>query len=113
MIEGHDMTFGKNMMALSLGLGAALLAAQAAQAAGGRNCGPHQDVVERLAGKFGENRRSIALAANNSVIEVFASDETGSWTITATAPGGPTCLIASGQAYQQLADILPNTNSGA
>ncbi len=101
------------MMALSLGLGAALMAAQAVHAAGSPNCGPHQEVVDRLAGKFGENRRSIALAANNSVIEVFASDETGSWTITATAPGGPTCLIASGQAYQQLAEALPNTDPGA
>lgn len=77
------------------------------------NCASHDAVVERLAAGYGEARQSIAMGANNTVVEVFASLETGTWTITVTQAGGPTCLVASGNAYQQMSGDLPNTDSGA
>jgi len=89
----------------------ALLASNAT--AQSRNCGPHDLVVERLASGYGESRQSIGMGADGNVVEVFASEETGTWTITVTAPGGPTCLVASGAAFQLLAEALPNTDSGA
>ena len=76
-------------------------------AAQGRNCGPREAVGTRLAEGYGETRQSMGLGSNNAVIEVFASDETGSWTITVTQPNGLTCLVASGQGYEQLAEALP------
>ena len=77
------------------------------------NCAEHALVVERLANGYGESRQSIGIGADNTVVEVFASLETGTWTITVTAAGGPTCLVASGGAFQVLAEALPNTDSGA
>ena len=71
------------------------------------NCAPHAVVVERLASDYGESRQSIGLGDDNSVIEVFASLESGTWTITVTVPGGPTCLVASGQAFAVVAESLP------
>lgn len=76
------------------------------------NCAEHAMVVERLAARYQESRQVIGLAANGAVIELFAS-ESGSWSLTVTAPGGPTCLVASGQHYQHLAEDLPNTDPGA
>ena len=72
-----------------------------------RNCAPRDTVVGRLAEKYGETRQSIGLGANNAVVEVFASDKTGTWTITVTMATGLTCLVASGQAYETLAENLP------
>lgn len=72
-----------------------------------RNCGERADVVQRLAEGYGESRQSIGIGSNNSVVEVFASLETGTWTITVTAAGGLTCLVASGQAFEVLAEALP------
>ncbi|WP_425040782.1 hypothetical protein [Primorskyibacter sp. S187A] len=72
-----------------------------------QNCGPRDRVLTRLADGYGESRQSMGLGANNHVIEVFASEETGSWTITVTSPAGLTCLVASGQAYETLAESLP------
>ena len=89
-----------------------LLTAQLAPAQT-RNCGPHQAVVERLAAGFGESRQVIALDAANNVLEVFASTETGTWTITLTQPGGPTRIVAVGDHYQHVAEPLPNTDEGA
>ena len=78
-----------------------------------RNCAPRDMIVERLATGWGESRQSMALSADKSVVEVFASLETGTWTITVTQPGGLTCLVASGEAYQHLAEALPNTDEDA
>ena len=94
-------------LTLAMGLGYAATLPVHAQSA---NCGPHDLIVLRLASGYGESRQSIALGANNTVVETFASAESGSWTITVTTPDGPTCLVASGQSYQYLAEALPNTD---
>lgn len=110
--EVKQMKTNEAMIALMVGATLAL-AAPGAQAQGTTaNCAPHDAVVNRLATTYGESRQSIALGSNNSVIEVFASLETGTWTITVTAPGGPTCLVAAGNAYQPVNDALPIQDSG-
>ena len=70
-------------------------------------------VVDRLAEGYGETRQSMGLGANNAVIEVFASAETGTWTITVTTPNGLTCLVASGQSFETLAEALPAKGNDA
>ncbi len=87
-------------------------AAGAAQAQTG-NCAEHEEMVRHLAEGWGESRQSIALDASNAVIELFASPETGTWTMTVTRPGGPTCMIASGHAFEMLAEPLPVLDEGA
>ncbi len=95
----------------TMGLGLMVLAAEKVSAQQG-NCAPREMVVQRLAEGYGETRQSIGLGANNAVVEVFASD-TGSWTITVTFPNGSTCLVASGQAFETLAEALPPAGDGA
>lgn len=91
------------------GLAAAMAAAgpPADAAATGAQCGKRDAVVERLAEAYGETRKGFGLAANETLMEVFASDETGSWTITVTMPEGLTCMIASGQHFEAVRDELP------
>lgn len=72
-----------------------------------RNCAPREAVVERLANTYGESRQSIGLGEQGMVIETFASSDTGTWTITVTTPNGLTCLVASGQSWEELAEALP------
>ena len=93
--------------AAAAGLALCIAATGAAQAQNARNCAPRQLVVDRLADGYGETRQSMGLGADNAVIEVFASNDTGTWTITVTRPNGITCLVASGQAFEELAEALP------
>ncbi|WP_425091384.1 hypothetical protein [Tropicimonas sp. S265A] len=74
-------------------------------------CADREKVVDRLTNTYGETVQSMGLGANNGMMEVFASEETGSWTITVTMPDGQTCLIASGQAFEGL-DGSPTTLPG-
>ncbi len=96
---------------LLLLFGGAIAAAPRAQAA--PNCAPRDVVIDRLADTFGETRQSIGLGANNAVVEVFASDVSGTWTITVTSPSGVTCLVASGQAFEKLAEAIPPEGNDA
>ena len=103
----------KRMMVGALGFGILALAATTGFAQNARNCAPRDVVVERLASKYGEARQSMGLGANNSVVEVFSSNETGSWTITVTVANGMTCLVASGQNFETLAEALPAKGNDA
>ena len=95
----------QRFLALSLGVGALILATHHAYAQDSRSCAPRDRVVERLTTAYGESRQSIGLGPNNAVVEVFASTNTGTWTITVTLPTGATCIVASGQGYEALAEI--------
>jgi hypothetical protein len=101
----------RNFFLMSFGIGAMMLAANQTNAQT-HNCADHAAVIERLAENYGESRQSIGLSGNNSMIEVFASMDTGSWTITITQPGGLTCLVAAGQSFQQVSEALPNFDQG-
>lgn len=101
----------RNLMALSLGVGALLLATSHAFAQTGRNCGDRDMIVERLAEGYGESRQSIGLGTQNRIVETYANPETGSWTITITMPNGVMCLMASGHAFEAVSEVLTPTGS--
>ncbi|WP_170562756.1 hypothetical protein [Ruegeria atlantica] len=94
----------KTLLKMTMGLGIMALAAQQAHA---RTCAPREEVIKRLTETYGERRQGIGIARRGAVMEVFASDHSGSWTITVTLPDGTTCLVASGQAYEMIAETLP------
>jgi hypothetical protein len=96
----------RGFIKMTMGLGLMALAAQQLQAEQ-NNCAPRDVVLDRLSDKYGESRRGIGLVHQGSVMEVFASDATGTWTITVTLPNGMTCLVASGQSYETLAEAAP------
>ncbi|MGO4852576.1 hypothetical protein [Phaeovulum sp. W22_SRMD_FR3] len=103
----------QKLFALSLGFAALILATQHASAQSTPTaCGAHSAIVTQLASKYGETRRGLGIANNNSVMEVFASEATGSWTITVTMASGQTCMLASGQSFEALAEALPTSGKG-
>lgn len=65
-------------------------------------CGDRDQIVSTLTGRFGETAQSWGMGPGNRIVEVFASEETGTWTITITAADGTTCLVASGRFWENL-----------
>ena len=104
----------RQIFIFSLGFGILLLCASFAfgqtQA---RQCGPRDNVLAVLGERYGESRQSIGLGNGNQVVEVFASLETGTWTITVTSPDGMTCLVASGQAYETISEAAASPKDSA
>ena len=69
-------------------------------------CGPRTAMVEWLENQFHEKRSSVGISREGRLIEVFTSGA-GSWTVLMTFPGGPTCLILSGQNWHPI-EAPPN-----
>lgn len=100
------------LIKMTMGLGLMALAAQQVNAQP-ENCAPRQVIVQKLTQEFGESRRGLGLIRQTAVMEVFASEDSGSWTIIVTRSNGITCLIAAGQGYEALAEALPASDSKA
>lgn len=92
------------IFSLALTVGATTTTAQEA-----RNCAPHDAAVDRLTSQWGEVRRMIGITDNGqAIVEMFANAETGTWTLAVTNAAAEgeliTCLAASGQAFEALAE---------
>ncbi|MEM9438788.1 MAG: hypothetical protein AAGA15_17305 [Pseudomonadota bacterium] len=96
-----------HLLALSIGVVALILAAgpSVSQTA---NCAARETVIERLASRYGESRQSVGMAANQTLMEVYANAGTGSWSLLVTLPNGNTCLVASGNSYEAMAEVSPS-----
>jgi hypothetical protein len=95
------------ILTLGLGVGLILLATHSLHAQG-TNCGTRARVLEHLQGSYGERRQAAGLAGEAQMVEVFASDDTGTWTILVTSASGVTCMIAAGAAFE----IVPPPPAG-
>jgi hypothetical protein len=79
--------------AVALGLALATPMAEA------QTCADRAQVVSRLEERYGETLQSMGLNQNSTVLEVYASEETGTWTILVSRADGTACLIAAGQMW--------------
>ena len=65
-----------------------------------RGCLPHDAAVEKLQGQFDERVSARGLAnEGRAMVELFRSD-TGSWTLIMTDVRGRSCVMATGEAWQ-------------
>ena len=62
-------------------------------------CAPRDALIDSLSRKYDETPVSMGVTSSGSLIEVLASPG-GSWTILVTVPGGPTCLVSSGDGWR-------------
>lgn len=68
------------------------------------NCADRDMVVERLQSKYQESLAGGGLQKSKdsqSVVEVWASEETGTFTVMLTRPDGVTCVVATGTDWHQ------------
>lgn len=91
------MTYFQKIFASSLIVFCGATFAADAQAA---ECPLRNEMLTVLTERFGETRRAIALDTRG-IVEIFASDETGTWSVTLSLPSGRTCLIASGEYWTE------------
>ncbi|QAX29283.1 hypothetical protein [Leisingera sp. NJS204] len=57
--------------------------------------------------KYGEAPAAEMLARNGNAIHLFVSPETGTWTISATSPGGTACVLGYGREFQAIGAAEP------
>lgn len=70
-------------------------------------CGAYDAVVAGLGERYGENRRMAGLMGPSEMLEVYANDETGTWTVITVTPDGQACLRAAGDTFSDTPSELP------
>lgn len=58
-------------------------------------CAGHGTMVESLADKYGEQKTGAGLTGQQ-VMEVYANEETGTWTVLMVNASGLACMVAAG-----------------
>ena len=94
----------RRLTAVAAGLvtAAAMLPAVAnAQAAA---CADRASLVRSLSNNYAEVPKSMGLAANGAIFEIFASEK-GTWTILVTRPDGISCLMATGEGWETMPQL--------
>ena len=91
------------MIRLTLGLvvAAFLWTATAPPANAQAVCGPRAEILERLEMEFAETPQAIGLSEDGALIEIVVSPS-GGWTILATYPRRPSCVVATGKDWETL-----------
>ncbi len=90
------------LTALLASLGGALLALPAF-ADETAICADRAVVAQRLAKDFSENPVAMGITSSGNVIEVFSARTGDTWTIVMTLPNGKSCLMATGEGWEQVA----------
>ena len=87
---------------------AVTLAATAAEA---RNCAERATVVERLETKYAEQLIARGLQNRNALMEIFASQDMGTYTVLITTPKGVSCVVGAGTdlMLEEIKGLTPGT----
>ena len=70
-------------------------------------CGPRSEIIKVLSDKYKEFLHGTGTINDQVMMEIFIS-HTGTWTIIITDTNGTTCILAAGDAW----DDLPNPPGG-
>lgn len=87
----------KRLCSTALVFGAAALAPPQSAHAQGISCLSRDALIERLEGRYSEHLTGGGLQNEQQLLEVWASGETGTFTVFITRPDGVSCIVATGQ----------------
>jgi len=62
-------------------------------------CGERVEIVNALQAGHQEQKTAAGLSGNGGLVELFTGNS-GTWTLLLTLPGGPTCLLGAGEAWE-------------
>jgi hypothetical protein len=68
-------------------------------------------VVSKLTTGYGETFAGGGLQSSTRILEVWMSEEKGTWTILVTRPDGSTCVMATGTHWRD-GDVLDKVPTG-
>ncbi len=64
-------------------------------------CGDRAEIIKVLGTKYKELPTAFGIAGQRNLAELFVA-KTGSWTMLITEPKGVTCILATGQGWEEL-----------
>lgn len=68
-------------------------------------CAPRDQMIAKLQSSYGEDRMGAGLRGEASLFEVWASADSGTWTILVTDTEGVSCIMASGDTWLDMPTV--------
>lgn len=65
-------------------------------------CVKRTELLSHLSNKFQEAPVAMGVADNGALLEVFSTTDGATWTVALTMPSGVTCLVATGQSWENV-----------
>ncbi|MCG7493910.1 hypothetical protein [Thalassobius sp. Cn5-15] len=88
----------KRLISTAVIFGTAALAPPAtAQSADSISCMTREVLIDNLSKRYGEDLLGRGLQTPQTLLEIWSSDSTGSFTIFVTNPDGQACIVATGK----------------
>lgn len=89
-------------MVFACGAFASPLGAQMAPSNPRMPCHNAVEIAKQLSNKYDEAPVAFGLQSNGNLLQVYASEEKGTWTVVSTTPAGMSCIVAAGKRWESL-----------
>src|SRR5262245_21726985 len=90
-----------NKLSMVLALLTLTTAAAPAMAQQPMACADRSALIGQLQDKYYEQAQGVGMTGSGAVMELMTSDK-GTWSLIVTMPNGKSCLIATGDDWQQI-----------
>jgi hypothetical protein len=91
------------LLACGLGFAFGLFASPAAaQQTMRMPCHKAEEIAKQLTARYSEAPIAFGLQSNGNLLQVYASQEKGTWTVVSTTPSGLSCIVAAGKTWETL-----------
>lgn len=92
-------------MVFACGAFASPLGAQMAPNNSRMPCHNATEIAKQLSNKYEEAPVAFGLQSNGNLLQVYASEQKGTWTVVSTTPAGMSCIVAAGKRWESLPAI--------
>ena len=74
-------------------------------------CNKRSEIMKNLSAKYKEVPAALGMASSGGVLEVMASKGGDTWTVLLTKPDGTSCLVATGNSWENVKFVAAGPNT--
>jgi hypothetical protein len=74
-------------------------------------CTSHSDLLAHLKNKFQEVPIAIGVTESGMLLEIYSNADGTSWTAAVTSARGVSCLVATGNLWQDMRSLVPSVET--
>lgn len=90
------------MTRLALAVAAMLIASPASA----KICGDSKFMADELAKKYGERPTAFGIQADGTMLQLYVSSKTGTWTAVISMPNKRSCIVGAGKQWHTLPTVV-------
>jgi hypothetical protein len=68
-------------------------------------CHNATEIAKQLNSRYDEAPVAFGLQSNGHLLQVWSSEDKGTWTVVSTSPSGVSCIVAAGKGWESLPHI--------